>query len=120
MPAIAQNIWPSTNEYGIPDLDIDQQAREIITPFTIWGSVPRGTAMPGTWGFYTEDYRFTALWSDPRPVVRSGCKVAIEPNFSCFEDMPLAVGLWRIYQKRWLARYWQIKGIRIVADLRSE
>lgn len=59
----------------------------------------------------------TALWSDPRPVVNSQCAAAVEPNFSCYEDMPLAVGHWRIYQKRWLARWWQTQGIRVLVDL---
>jgi hypothetical protein len=31
--------------------------------------------------------------------------------------MPLAVGLFQIYKKRWLARYWQHLGIKIIADL---
>lgn len=117
MAGIEPTVWESDNEYGIPDLDIDQQADEVAHPFTIWGSVARGTPMPGTWGFYTEDYRFTSLWSDPRPVIRSGCKSIIEPNFSCYQDMPLAVGIWAIYKKRWLSRWFQSQGVGIIADL---
>jgi hypothetical protein len=31
--------------------------------------------------------------------------------------MPLAVALYRIYQKRWLARFWQSQGIRVLVDM---
>lgn len=75
--------------------------------------------MPGTWSFYTDDYKFTALWSDPRPVIRSGCAAVIEPNFSIYDDSPLAVALWALYRKRWLARYWQEHGIDIWVDLNA-
>lgn len=114
VPAV---IWPSDNALGIPTLDLSMQAAEIVPPFLTWGSVSRNTPNLGTWGFYTEDYRYTALWNDPKPVVNSGCVVAVEPNFSCYEDTPLAVGHWRIYQKRWLARWWQECGIQIFVDL---
>lgn len=73
--------------------------------------------MDGTWHFYTDDYRFTALLNDPSPVVETGCVTAVEPNFSIHQQTPVAVGLFRIYQKRWIARYWQSKGIRIFVDL---
>jgi|SRR5262245_22774081 len=110
-------VWPSDNEYGIPALDPAMQAAEIAAPVLTWGNVPRTTPNAGTWVFYTQDYRYTALWTNPKPVAASGCRVAVEPNFSCYEDMPLAVGLWRIYQKRWLARLWQQQGIRTLVDL---
>lgn len=93
------------------------QADRIYPPVQIWGSVRRTHANQGTWAFYTHDYRFNALWGDPRPVVLSGARVVVEPNFSCYSDTPLVVALWRIYQKRWLARFWQSQGMRIIVDL---
>lgn len=110
-------VWASGNKYGVPDLDITMQADRLIAPVKLWGSVKRTEPNPGSWLFYTADYRFSALWSDPKPVVNSGALVAAEPNFSCYSDTPYAVALWRIYQKRWLARFWQSQGIYVLVDL---
>jgi len=41
----------------------------------------------------------------------------VECNYSLFDTTPLAFGLQFIYQKRWMARYWQQNGIRIYVDL---
>lgn len=110
-------IWPTDNDWGVPSLDIALQAGALSAPVVIWGSVARTTRMRGTWMFYTDDYRFTGLWEDPSNVVNSGCMNIFEPNFSCYSDMPLAVGLWAIYRKRWLSRFYQSYGIKVFADL---
>lgn len=110
-------LFPSDNDFGIPALNIHKQAEYIVLPVTRWGSVRRSAAMDGTWHFYSEDYRFSGLWKNPNVLVETGCVGAIEPNYSCYEQMPLAVGLYRIYQKRWLACYWQSRGINIIVDL---
>lgn len=110
-------VWPSSNWEGIPDLDPDMQAAGMVLPCERWGQISRKSAMLGTWVFYVDDYKFSALWVDPSPVVRTGCASVVEPNFSCTPTTPIAVGLWRIYQKRWLARYWQSRGIRVFVDI---
>jgi len=112
-------VWPS-DDYGIPILDLAMQADAADVPIMVWGgygSSRKKTKMPGTWLFYTEDSRFEALWDDPTTVVNSGCVNAAEPNFSCYSQMPEAQWLWQIYRKRWIARYWQSKGVRVFVDL---
>jgi len=54
---------------------------------------------------------------DPTPVVNSRCINAVEPNLSIYGQMPRLVGLYKIYQKRWIARYWQSQGVRTFVDL---
>jgi len=73
--------------------------------------------MRGTWHFYIDDYRFENLWKRPNKVVNSGCVAAIEPNFSIYQQTPAAMSIWQVYRKRWIARYWQSKGIKIFADM---
>lgn len=110
-------LWPTDNDYEIPLLDITMQADAVDLPVEMWGASKRKRRMNGTWLFYIEDYRFQALWDDPTPVVNTGCVTVAEPNFSCYRDMPLPVGLWAIYRKRWLGRYWQSLGKRLFVDL---
>jgi hypothetical protein len=109
------------NEWGIPDLLLSHcwQGR-LPAPVAKWGTFPRrsNVVREGTYQFYTDDYKFSGLWSYPNTVRDTGVRVLVEPNYSTHEDMALAEVLWRIYKKRWLARYWQEHlGLSIVVDL---
>lgn len=110
-------LFATDNALGIPLLDVGLQATYVHLPVRTWGSVKRNQVMRGTWHFYTDDYRFEALWTDPSGVVNSECNAAVEPNFSTSEQMPEVVGWYQIYRKRWLARYWQSHGIPVFVDL---
>jgi len=111
-------LWPSDNDWGVPTLDPRLQADAVDSPCVAWGSSgARSKPLRGTVCFYTHDRFFEALWSNPGPVLRSGCPTVVEPNFSTHEQMPAAFALWGIYRKRWLARYWQSKGLRVFVDL---
>ena len=114
---VPDTLFPSDNNQGIPVLDTAQECKLVDMPLTAWGSVSRASKMLGTWHFYTDDYRFSALWGKPDDVVNTGCVSAVEVNYSITSQMPYPVALYRIYQKRWLSRYWQSQGIRIIADL---
>lgn len=110
-------LFASDNAWGIPTLDPALQATTLGLPLEIWGETTRRKRMNGTWAFYTDDYRFEALWDDPAPVVNTRCANAVEPNFTTGRQMPPAVALWSIYRKRWIARWWQVCGIRIFVDM---
>jgi hypothetical protein len=110
-------LWPTDNVYGVPLLDIRLQAKAFDQPAAIWGVTSRKARMGGTWLFYTEDYRYEALWADPSPILNTGAMAAVEPNFSAYSNMPMAVALWQIYRKRWIARWWQQYGLPVWVDL---
>lgn len=116
-PGVPDALFPSDNEWGIPTLDVRMQADAVELPVTVWGSVAHSKKVRGTYHCYTDDRRFEGLWSDPGQLPASGCPSAVEPNFSTHEQMPAAVALWSIYRKRWIARYWQSKGVRVFCDL---
>lgn len=112
-------LWPSNNDAGVPLLDLRLQADAVDIPVQVWGEIKRGTLCKkgGTVCFYTEDYRFEKLWKDPSPLVNSKVVNIVEPNFSVYQQVPPAVALYNTYRKRWLARYWQSKGLRVFVDL---
>jgi len=112
-------VWATDNEWGVPVLDLKMQADAIDQPVLCWGGAGSRKIKRhgGTYHFYTEDYRFEALWRDPSPVVNSGCLTVIEPNFSAYDNMPRYEALHQIGRKRWLARWWQMQGLRVVVDL---
>jgi len=114
---VPDTLFPSDNQQGVPVLDLARECELVDMPLAAWGSVARASKMLGTWHFYTDDYRFSALWDKPHTVVNTGCRAVVEVNFTISEQMPYPVALYKIYQKRWLSRYWQSQGIRVIADL---
>lgn len=111
-------IYPSDNKLMIPTLDINMQATEAALPFVAWGSVKRkDLRLTGTLHFYVDDARFSNLYNDCTPVLNSGVPIAVEPNYSLFNQTVIPAAIWWIYQKRWLARFWQSRGIRTIVDL---
>jgi hypothetical protein len=101
----------------IPALDLAWQAPELAEPVTRWGSIARASEISGTYHFYTDDYRFSALTRDPGRLVASGCRVAVEPNYSTWPEME-PVRFWDgIRLKRALACHWGRAGVKLIADL---
>lgn len=107
---------PTDNEYDIPVLRMDMQGAA-EHPFTPWGSVARTGKMTGTWHFYVDDSRFSALEKDPLQLLATSCKQCVEPNISLFDSTPRAYAIWATYRKRAASRAWQDAGLGIVVDL---
>jgi hypothetical protein len=71
--------------------------------------------------FYVDDYRFDRWFTEPKKYVSkalaAGIPMAISPNYSLWELDPAAVHIWATYRSRWVARYMQEAGIRIIPDV---
>jgi len=109
-------LWATDNQWDIPVLLPQWQADALDLPVNKWG-VGRKIMGSGTIHFYTQDMKFEYLWKNPQGLINYGCVNAVEPNFSTNAQMPKALVLYQTYRKRWMARYWQSKGIRIFVDL---
>lgn len=114
------SLWPSDNPWSIPSLLPELAADQVAGPVTTWGTIGARRPMAGTWHFYTSDRKFEPLWRRPHRVLYSRPAAAVEPNFSTTDQTPFAVSLWHIYRKRWLARYWQAQGLKILVDLNAD
>lgn len=110
-------LYESDNIFEIPNLLIEQQAGKLELPLSPWGANSRLRKDVSTYHFYVDDYRFEKLWKDPINLLTSGCKAIVEPNCSCHDQTPIAMGIQLIYKKRWLSRYLQECGIKVYADL---
>lgn len=118
LPPVPDALFETDNEWGVPVLDITMQATCVEHPILHWHDFrKRMTRMNvGSVHFYIDDFYFNVLWEQPNFVFDS-CKSITEPNFSVYDNMPKAVGLYQLYKKRWLARYWQMRGVRIFVDI---
>src|SRR5580765_5474576 len=97
----------NSNFMVFPTLDLSMQATELIEPVIRWGSIARSSQVSGTYYFYEDDYKFSALHRHPDQLPASGCRVAVEPNYSTWSGMGEGAATATIARKRWLARHWQ-------------
>lgn len=116
---IGDMLFPTDNDLEIPTLDIDMQAQQCTIPFLCFGEQKRTYNLnhSGALHFYTDDYRFNAIYEHPEKILQHNPSEIVEPNGSLFNEMPISFGLQAIYKKRWIARVMQSKGIRVFVDL---
>ena len=112
-------LFPSDNDLEVPTLRLDIQPNVCDIPFICFGEQKRTFNMQGTGTlhFYTDDYRFTAVYEHPERILKHNPRNIVEPNFSLFGDMPVAFGLQAIYKKRWISRMMQERGLPVFVDL---
>jgi hypothetical protein len=74
-------------------------------------------------GFYVDDFRFEATFNDAAAfatrILNAGFVAAVTPNFSVVPDWPGAINLYNTFRTRWVGRYWQEAGIRIIPDVQT-
>ena len=112
-------IFPTDNDAEVPLLRLDMQPKFCDIPFLCFGEQKRTYDMNGcgTLHFYTDDYRFQSVYEHPEKILQHNPATIVEPNFSLFNEMPVAFGMQAIYKKRFIARAMQERGIRVFVDL---
>lgn len=116
---VADQLFATDNDLEVPALDMAMQATECQIPFLCFGEQRRTYNLndEGTLHFYTDDYRFNAVYEHPEKILQHNPHAIVEPNFSLFNETPIAFGLQAIYKKRFIARAMQERGIQVFVDL---
>lgn len=117
---MADQLFPTDNDFEIPTLDLSMQAKDVQIPFLCFGEQKRTFNMGGngTLHFYTDDYRFTSVFEHPEKVyAQHNPANIVEPNFSLYNETPISFGMQALYKKRWISRAMQSKGIGVFVDL---
>lgn len=112
-------LFQTDNDLEIPLLRMDVQPKVVEIPFVCFGEQKRTFDMnnQGTLHFYTDDYRFSAIYDHPDRVLQHHPANIVEPNFSLFNETPIAFGMQAVYKKRLIARKMQEVGIGVFVDL---
>ena len=99
---IQDSLFPTDNELEIPTLRLDMQPRSCAIPFVLFGEQRRSFKMQGhgTLSFYTDDYRFQTVYEHPEKIVAMQPANIVEPNFSLYDETPIAFGMQQIYKKK--------------------
>ena len=66
--------------------------------------------------FFLHDYQFERVWKYPDRYVEVLKKFAfvLSPDFSVYYDTPKVIQLYNLYRNRWLGKYWQEHGIKVI------
>jgi len=71
--------------------------------------------------FYVDDNRFEPVWDHPdiyiKKMINRKIKIGISPNFSLWYGRPYAEQIWNTYRARWIGRYMQEAGIKLIPDV---
>jgi hypothetical protein len=71
--------------------------------------------------FYTEDVRFEDAWTRragfTAGLLRLRPTAVLTPDYSTWDDTPLVEQFWNVYRNRYLGRYWQEAGIRVIPSI---
>lgn len=134
-------IFPSHGFWEIPYLRADMMIEELPKPLHTWaGSATRDMGWDGYWlynwgidstsgmkdlskimlSFYAWDEYFECWWDNPTKylskAINAKIKYAITPNYSQ-GGMPRVLSLYNLYRSRWVGRYLQEVGVRVMPDL---
>lgn len=134
-------IFQGGTHWDIPLLRPDMMIEELPEELHTWaGSATRDLDWDGYWlynwgidstsgmkdlskivlSFYCWDEYIDPWWDYPArhmsKVLNAKIKYAITPNFTP-NQMPAALGLYQLYRSRWIGRYLQEIGVRVMPDL---
>jgi hypothetical protein len=110
---IDKGIFDSDNDYGFPIIEKQD--------FEVNKLIPFGTnkKRDGTSHMFLDDYRIERLWNKPKRYLDMLKKYdgTLSPDFSLYSDFPIAVQIWNTYRNRWLGKYWQTNGIKVIPTI---
>ena len=132
-------LLPSSSRWGIPDMRLDMipddfevsgircNREDEIKPgmMFLWGSNKfPDDCKRGLLAFYVDDVRFEAMCKDFKEFVAVGEKIAawnfaavVSPNLSLWRNMPAALQMYNTYRARYISRYWQEMGLKVIPDI---
>ncbi|MEW6360363.1 MAG: DUF4417 domain-containing protein [Planctomycetota bacterium] len=108
-----RRVFESSNRWGIPDVLPQDFGRCILRlPLHRYSTVHR----KGVCHFFLHDGRFESVWTRPALGLKAvqGYAAVLTPDFSLFRDRSLAEHVWNTYRNRWIGRWWQEHGLRVI------
>ena len=133
--------FPVQNAWGIPQVRPDYVVEKLPSPLDTWAGnevtpddgqswwlynygVDSAAGLPferSILSFYTYDHYFENWWRYPAKytakMLNAGIRVVVSPNYSLYVDDPPAVQLWNVFRARWLGRYFQEGGLKLIPDV---
>lgn len=114
-------IYKTNNKFGIPKIegiDVYDENVEFIGFNYCKSCVRKGQVDFGV-HFFLDDYQFNRLWHRPDKYIEilKQFRYVLSPDFSLYLDYPKAIQVYKHYQKHWIARYYQERGVNIIPTI---
>jgi hypothetical protein len=114
-----RRIYEGVGQFNIPE--ILPQEIDLTDPKIIGFNYAKGEDFPEEeiCHFYLDDYQFDRVWKEPDLYIPSMCKfkAVLAPDFSLYDDFPMAVNVYNHYRKHWISRYWQDHGVKVIPTI---
>lgn len=112
-------LYDSDEIYGIPLIQKETFVPDWLLPIKQRVRVEDADMSKGAVQFFVDDYHFESVWGSPKKSMLLVGKTgnALSPDFSLFVGDPLAIQIWNTYRNRWLGRYWQERGIKVIPSI---
>ena len=121
-----RNIYKSFMVEGAkfyPEFDIPEcpcTAKSVPVRLIYYNDMEENRSYVGFVHFYMDDYKFESVWNHPQAALKKfkRCDGIITPNFSTYQDMPVALKIYNTYRMRAIG-YWLGKnGIQVINNVR--
>ena len=111
-------LFSSSNPWDIPDLPRADYVPDMLIPYNsreaFVNPVP-GSAVH----FFLDDYRFETAWTRPEQMLprvqRPG--ISLTPDFSLWNEMPVAMQIWQVYRNRWCCAFYAHNGVTVIPTI---
>lgn len=107
----------------LPEFDIPKcpcTAKGIPTNLIYYNDMQENRKYRGFVHFYMDDYKFESIWNHSKAALKKfkNCDGVITPDFSTYQDMPVALKIYNTYRMRAFG-YWIGKnGIQVINNVR--
>lgn len=119
---LERGFFPAANDYGFPELEA-VPALPVLPDVISWYSFPdrNKVELYGSSGlhFFCDDFVFENVWKQPTRYIELfkvfGC--IVQPDYSLYYDMPVALQIFNKYRNHWLSRYFSFYGVNVIPNI---
>ena len=99
---------------------IENVPLSIPTELVLFSEMQKAKTCDAWVHFYTDDRRFKSIWTSPTKHLSQlrRFKGVISPDFSVYNDMPLAMQIYGVFQNRAVAYWLSAQGIPVIPNVR--
>lgn len=112
-----QEIMMFSEDY--PRLAPCDYKESVFIPFNYALNIDSSFRFSYSCHFFIDDYQFERLWNNPRAYIDilKSFKYVLQPDFSLFTDIPIAISQYNHFRKQWLGAYYQLNGVNVIPTL---
>lgn len=127
LPALKSDLLLTPDQ--VPDRTYDRSVESVTATSWYcltaqrWKERDDTGIMGGVLGTFCEDYHFEGFYDSAGSYIEDlknfDFTAYTVPDFSTYTSWPWPMRLWNLYRSRWVGRYWQEHGLRILPSLQS-